>query len=172
MNLLLNSRVNPKTSAYSYILGHFFLTRYQLQHQEQELLSVINAPNTLLGVIMSSLSNMLDHIWIIIGVNECYMLATGFICVTDTLQYIPNKIIFPTTTTEDCLLRSVVDILTILKSPPTTLTFLSYGDAAKNGINQISRLLQHLWGCPYNNFLPGTHPLSNPLRGKRGCQSR
>ena len=68
------------------------------------------------------------------------MPVTGGIHVTDRLQYITNKFPFPKTTTEDDLRQAVVDIIVTLNPAPDTLPFLSYGDAAKNAVNQISRL--------------------------------
>ena len=69
------------------------------------------------------------------------MTVNGYIRITDTLQYIPNRFLFPTTTTEYYLLQSVGYILSLLQYPSTTLPFISYGDSEKNSINQISRLL-------------------------------
>ena len=71
---------------------------------------------------------------------KCYMPVTGGIHVTDRLQYITNKFPFPKTTTEDDLRQAVLDIIVTLNPAPDTLPFLSYGDAAKNAVNQISRL--------------------------------
>ena len=73
---------------------------------------------------------------------KCYMPATGSVRYTDTLQLIPATFKFPKTTTEDYLRQSVGDILALLKNPPNTLPFLSYGDATKNSATKIAQLLQ------------------------------
>ena len=70
------------------------------------------------------------------------MLATVYVRYIDTLQFIPATFKFPETTTEDYLRQSVGDILALLKDPPKTLPFLSYGDATKNSATNIAQLLQ------------------------------
>ena len=58
-----------------------------------------------------------------------YMPDTGSVSYTNTLKFIPATFKFPETTTEDFLRQSVGDIIALLKDPPKTLPFLSYGDA-------------------------------------------
>ena len=48
----------------------------------------------------------------------------------------------PKTTSEDYLQQSIWDTILILKDPPKTLTFVSYGYATKNAINKISHISQ------------------------------
>ena len=61
---------------------------------------------------------------------------------------------FPTTTTEDYLQQAIGDIIAIIKDLPNTLPLLSYSDATKNAINQISHILQRSTSQPRLNFLP------------------
>ena len=63
---------------------------------------------------------------------QCYMPATGILRIIDTLQYIMKAFHLPKTTTEDYLQQAIGDIIEIMKDPPKTIPFLSYGDATKN----------------------------------------
>ena len=85
---------------------------------------------------------------------KCYKPATGSVRYTDTFQFVPATFKFPETTTEDYLRQSVGDILDLLKDPPKTLLFLSYGDATKNSVTQIAQLLQRSVPQPQLPVLP------------------
>ena len=58
------------------------------------------------------------------------------------LNFFSKDIPFPKTTSEDYLLQSASDILTILKSPPTSLPYLQYGDSTKNALVKLSHLIK------------------------------
>ena len=65
------------------------------------------------------------------------MPVTVIVIITATLQYTPKAFAYPKTTTEDYLQQAIEDIIEIMKDPPRKFPFFSYGDAAKNAINQI-----------------------------------
>ena len=85
---------------------------------------------------------------------KCYMPATDIVRITDTLQYIPKAFSFAKTTTEDYLQQVIGDIIETMKDPLKTLPFLSYGDATKNVINQISHILHRSTYQPRLQILP------------------
>ena len=70
------------------------------------------------------------------------MPVTGIVSIIDTLQYIPKSFAYPKITTEDYIQQSVRYIIAILKDPPKTLPFFSYGNATKNAINCIAHILK------------------------------
>ena len=76
------------------------------------------------------------------------MPATVIVRITDTLQYTPKAFAFPKKPTEDDLRQEIGDIIAMMKNPPKTLTFWSYGDATKNAINQIAHILQRITDQP------------------------
>ena len=82
------------------------------------------------------------------------MPTTSIVRITYTLQYIPKAFAFPKTPTEHYLQQAIGDIIAIMKDPPKTLTFLSYGDATKNAINQISHILHRSTPQPHLQILP------------------
>ena len=87
---------------------------------------------------------------------KCYMPATGSVCYTDTLQFIPYTFKFPETTTEDYLRQFVGDILALLQDSPKTLPFLAYCDDTKNAITKIAHLLQQSVTQPQLPIIPVT----------------
>ena len=84
------------------------------------------------------------------------MPATGSVCYTNTLQFIPATFKFPEITSEDYLHQLFGDILALLKDPPKTLPFLAYGDDTKNAITKIAHLLQRIVPQPRLPIIPLT----------------
>jgi hypothetical protein len=72
---------------------------------------------------------------------KCYIPATHCEHDVDTLEFFPNQIPFLAIATKDYLKEAALDILSILRSKPTTLPTLEYGDNTKNALVQIARLL-------------------------------
>ena len=70
-----------------------------------------------------------------------YFPATEAIHATDIFQYILKKFSLPTTTTEDYICQSVVNIIPILQSPSIAQIVLPYRDSAKNAVNQVAHFL-------------------------------
>ena len=70
------------------------------------------------------------------------MPTTVIVRITDTFQYISKAFYFAKTTIEDYLQHAIGDIIAILKDPPKTISFLSYGNETKNAINQIAHIFQ------------------------------
>ena len=85
---------------------------------------------------------------------KCYMPAAVIVRVTDKLLYILKAFSFLKTNTEDCLQQVIIDIIEIIKDPPKTIYFLSYGDSTTNVINQIAHILQRSAVQPRLKILP------------------
>jgi hypothetical protein len=142
LNLLRQSRVNPKLSAYAYLFGNYDFNRCPMAPPGTRVV-VHDKPDQRTswghhGTPAWYIGPSLEHY----RTMKCYMPTTGSIRYTDTLQFIPATFKFPETTTEDYLRQSVGDILALLQDPPKTLPFLSYGDATKNAVTKIAQLLQ------------------------------
>ena len=73
---------------------------------------------------------------------QCYIPATGIVRIINSLKDTPKEFSFPKTSTEDYLIQAIGEIISMIKCPPKTPNFLSYGDATKNVINKISHNLQ------------------------------
>ena len=57
------------------------------------------------------------------------------------MKFLPHDNPFPQVTTADQFTQAWSDILHLLKSPNKELSFLQFGDTAKNAITQLSTLL-------------------------------
>ena len=73
---------------------------------------------------------------------QCYILSTGIVRITDTLQYIPKACTFPNTNTENYLKQEIGDIIEIIKDPLRIPLFLYYDVATKNAIDNTDHILQ------------------------------
>ena len=154
LNLLLNSGVNPALSVYAYLYGRYYFNKYPMLPPGTRII-VHNKPVNLKSWCHHVtpgwyIGPALDHY----RSMQCYMPATGIVRITDTLQYIPNAFALPKTLIEVNLQQSIGYIVSIIKDPPKTLPFLSYGDATKNVINKISRILQRSTARPCLQILP------------------
>ena len=85
---------------------------------------------------------------------QCYIPATAIVRITDTLQYIPKSLALPKQITGYYLQQAIWDIIAIMKKPLNILPFLSYVDAKKNAINQISHILHINTSQPRVQILP------------------
>ena len=82
------------------------------------------------------------------------MPAADIAIITYTLKYISKEFSFPKTITEDYLQQAIGDTISIMRDPQKKLNLLSYGDARKNGINQISHIFQRSTAQTRIKFLP------------------
>ena len=73
---------------------------------------------------------------------KCYISSTRQEVDADTLTFIPHTIPIPETTTEDFIRQAVSDIATLLSNPPKeTAPILKLGDATKNGLLELTSIL-------------------------------
>ena len=142
LNLLRNSRVNPKLSSYAYLFGNFNFNRTPLA-----------PPGTLMGVHLkpdnrASWDPHAKKCWYVGPAMEhyrnfkCYNPLTRAEVITDTVDIFPHNESIPTITDEEYLQQSLLDILAVLKkrtinNPPST----QYGDSLTNAIIFVASLL-------------------------------
>ena len=124
INLLRNARVNLQLSAYACVFGPYYFNKNPMV-PPGKIVSAHDKPTHCTygghcGTPGYYVGQALDNYRMI----KFYMKVTAVIRVTNTLQYIPKRFMFPTTTTGDYLLQAVGDILTLLKYIPTILLFL------------------------------------------------
>jgi hypothetical protein len=142
LNLLRNSRVNPKLSAHAYLFGNFNFNATPLAPLGTKVVVHLK-PNK-----RTSYSYHGEEGWYIGPSLEhyrcfkCYFPLTRSVRDADTIEFFPKTIPFPTTTTEDYLIQSTQDIIQLLKEPPKNLPFLQYGNETKNALIQISEIVQ------------------------------
>jgi hypothetical protein len=140
INLLRNSRVNPKLSSYAYLFGNFDFnttplappgTRVQVQIKtgQRGSWSYHSEDGWYVG-------RSPDHYRCV----SCYIPSTHRVRHADTVQFFPTVIPFPAVTLEDFLRQATSDILAILQNPPSIPT-LQCGDDTKEAVIKIAELL-------------------------------
>ena len=141
LNLLRNSRVNPKLSAWAYLHGNYDFNKWPLAPPGTRVVlhekSDKRASWAYHGVDGWYIGPSMEHYRCV----KIYVPETGKVRDADTVQFFPHSIQFPSTTTEDYLKQASNDILSILKNPPSSLPFLEAGSTTKNAIEKIAKLL-------------------------------
>ena len=141
LNLLWNSRVNPRLSSYAYLFGQFDFNTTPLAPAGTKVL-VHEKPSQQAswayhGVEGWYIGPSLHHYHCL----KCYLLSMGGTQDADTVQFFPKQVPFPKVSTEDYLLQAATYILTVLKNPQPSHPTLTYGDATRNSIDHLARLL-------------------------------
>ena len=171
LNLLRNSRVNPRLSSYAYLFGPFDFNTTPLAPAGTKVL-VHEKPSQRAswayhGVEGWYIGPSLHHYRCL----KCYLPSTGGTRDADTVQFFPKQIPFPQISTEDYLLQAATDILTVLKNPPPSLPSLTFGDATRNAIDHLARLLQRAVKRPKPFNLRDPKPLPSQHPSPRVGQS-
>ena len=163
LNLLRNSKVNPQLSSYAYLFGNFDFNKTPLAPAGTKVL-VHEKPKqrsswAYHGVDGWYIGPAMEHY----RCMKCYIPESFSVRVTDTLQFFPKTVTFPSFSAEDYLQQSATDILTILRSPQSIVPSLQFGDATKNALEHLARLL-HRAQRPLLPKLPLTpfKPLPSP----------
>ena len=141
VNLLRNSRINPKLSVYAIIHGNFNFNT-----------TALAPPGTKVAIHLKSqqrpswgyhaemgfyIGPALEHY----RCFKCYVPATGAVRITNTVKFFPHKEPFPLTTIKDQFLQALHDIIFLLKNKNRDLLFLAFGDATENARETLSTLL-------------------------------
>ena len=142
LNLLRNSRMNPKLSAYAYLFGNFDFNATPLAPPGTKVIIHEKADKPaswgLHGRDGFYIGPSMEHYRCV----KCFIPATNKKVDTDTVEFIPYLTPIPKTSTEDHLNQAVSDILAILQQQQKALPFRSSGDGTLNAIEQIAKLLQ------------------------------
>ena len=156
LNLLRNSRVNPKLSSWAYIFGAFDFNSTPLAPPGTKVVVHIKPhkraswdPHGISGFYTGP---AMHHY----RCYTCYIPKTRSERITDTVSYIPANIPIPAFDAKAHLHQALEDILTIVKNPPKNLPFLQAGDDTTNAIRIVAEILRRSTTQPSNNsdFLP------------------
>ncbi len=142
LNLLRNSRVNPRLSAWAYVFGPFNFNSTPLAPPGTKVVVHIKPhkraswdPHGIEGFYTGP---ALHHY----RCYTCYIPKTRSERITDTVTYIPSKIPIPAFDANAHLQQALDDILHIIKNPPKNMPFLTAGDEINNAIRLVAELLQ------------------------------
>ena len=141
VNLLRNSRINPKLSAYAIIHGNYDFNKTPLAPPGTKVaihLKPQQRPSWGYHAEMGFyIGPALEHY----RCFKCYVPTTGSVRITDTVKFFPHDEPFPQITTKDQFLQALHDILFFLKNKKQDLPFLAFGDPTKNAIETLTTLL-------------------------------
>ncbi|GFH54654.1 hypothetical protein CTEN210_11130 [Chaetoceros tenuissimus] len=148
LNLLRNSRANPKLSSYAYLFGNFDFNKTPMVPCGTKVVAHIKPDKN------ASWGFKGEEGWYIGPATEhyrclkCYFPVTCSVRVVDTVQLFEHNVPIPSTSTEDHLLQSVEDILSLLQKKSPELPFLQFGSNTHNAIESIAKLLQRAASRP------------------------
>ena len=141
MNLLRQSRFNPKLSAYAALSGPFDFNKTPIApagtriviHEKSNKRATWSPHSTDAWYIGPSL-----HHYCCV---DCYLPATHSTRIADTVEFFSDTIPFPSTSMEDHLRNSVSDILSILNQPKTASPLLPINDDTPTALHQIATII-------------------------------
>ena len=159
LNHLRNARANPKLSAHAYLFGAYNFNAHPMAPPGTKVLVHEKSNNrgtwSPHGIPGWYIGPTLEHYRCV----KCYIPRTNNIRISDTVQYFPHSIALPEVTMEDYLKQATTDILSVLKTKPTFVPTLSYGDDTQNAIEQIAKLLSRKAPRPEPITIPPHTPL-------------
>jgi hypothetical protein len=162
LNLLRNSRVNPKLSAYAYLFGNFDFNATPLAPPGTKVLLHLKSDKRASWAFHGEegwyVGPSMEHY----RCFKCFLPATSRTRDADTVTFFPKQFPFPKTTPADYLKQAATDMLAILTKPPTCTPFLKYGNGTQNALVQISHLLGR--AAPQRQPKPLAVPLVAPPR--------
>ena len=143
LNLLRASRVNPKLSAYAFINGEYNYRATPMAPPGTKVLvykhPTIRASWDLNGEPGWYIGPALDHYRCV----QCYIPRTKSIVISDTVEFFPTIIKFPSFKLADFIQQAATDMLSILANPPKLgIPSLQAGDDLNNAILEIAKLLK------------------------------
>ena len=158
LNLLRNSRTNPRLSAYAYIRGQFDFNAKPMALPGTKIIMHDKPKNRASwenhGTDEWYIGPPLDHYRCV----KCFFPITKSVKDGDTVIFYPETIPFPETTLSNHLQQAASDIVNILDKQPniTTVPSLEVGDDTRNEILKIEKILNH------NEEIPETLPIIAP----------
>ena len=142
LNLLRNSRCNPKLSAWSYLFGNSNYNKTPLAPPGIKIL-IHNKTDKRESWGMRSTEGFyvgpaLSHYRCITG----FKMDSRREVVTDTVTFVPNKIPVPSMNINDYLHRALDDVIDILHHPHDNLPSLTAGCTTKQAIQKVAQALR------------------------------
>eukprot|EP00957_Ditylum_brightwellii_P025154 1903466-Ditylum_brightwellii.AAC.1 len=168
LNLLCNSRVNPKLSTYAYVFGNFDFNATPLTPPGTKV--IVHKKSThhdswaYQGVEGWTIGPSLEHYRCV----KCYTSDTVAEVDADTVKLIPHRMPMPSFNDEDAIKQAMSDITHILKQPeknniPTDMK----GDSTVQAFQHITTVLNKntvsVSKGPVLTTVPAAVPVPSPL---------
>ena len=162
LNLLRNSRVNPKLSAHAYLFGNFDFNKTPLAPPGTRVV-IHTKPDKRAswgfhGKDGWYIGPSMNHYRCV----KCYNPHTAREVDVDTVQFFPSTTKIPSVSTEDYLKQAATDIISVLQNPPSSIPSLQFGDPTKNALISIARLLNRAEPDPAPVLSPASAATPTP----------
>ena len=142
LNLLRNSRVNPKLSAWEFLFGVFNYNATPLAPPGTKVLAHSKPKQRqswgFHGEDAWYIGPSLDHYRCV----KCYIPRTGGVIDVDTVEWFPHHIPFPKFTKQEQLVQAAEDIVSILQTPAAVTPAVTFGNEVKNALLKIATILK------------------------------
>ena len=144
LNLMRESRCNPKLSAYNYLHGMYNFATTPLAPAGTKVIIHMKPNNRASwqyhGRTGWYIGPAHDHY----RCFRCFVPSTGKEIVTDSLRFIPQKLIFPKVSINDTLQDSMNKIIRVLQDTNTSLsTYKPYKDDILSSFKKVSTILNN-----------------------------
>ena len=169
LNLLRNSRVNPKLSSHAFLHGNFDFNATPLAPPATKVV-IHNKPKD-----RNSWSFHGRDGWYVSYAPEHYRCVTCLVSdtrhevVSDTVQFFPHQVPMPECSTTDFLKKAALDIVTLLQNRRKYLPGLEDGDKITAAYEHIATILNRSDDKPIPHFQRLHHNLLH-LHQFRGCR--
>ena len=168
LNLLRNARLNPKLSAQAFLNGFFDLNKTPLAPPGTKVI-IHEKPTQRTswgphGVVGWYVGPATEHYRCV----RVYVPSTFRERISDTVEFLPHKTPFPTTSDADTLVQATDDILSILARPTPLLPFLQANTNLRSAIASTAVLLNRAIRRPpslqktIETIQPSQNPVSLP----------
>ena len=143
LNLLRNSRVNPKLSAWEYLFGRYNFNATPIAPPGMKMV-VHQKPTQRAswdphGIIAFYVGPAMKHY----RCFKCFVPSTKSERISDTVTFLPhNDIKVPATTPEEGIRQALKDIFQLLQTPQTNLPFTTMGDETKEAIKKVQDIFE------------------------------
>jgi hypothetical protein len=140
LNMCRPSRINPKLSAYQQVWGNFDFNKTPLAPPGCKVVVHERAMErgawACHGIVGYYIGPAMKHY----RNYESYIPETRGIRTTNTLEFFPDKVDMPTTSTADRLARATENLVDILHQPHPATPLLQQGTVINDAMEQLSKI--------------------------------
>jgi hypothetical protein len=141
LNMCRPSRINPKLSAYQQVLGNFDFNKTALAPPGCKVVVHERAMErgawACHGVVGYYIGPAMNHYY---RNYNSYIPETRGIRTTNTLEFFPEKVEMPTTSSTDRLARAIEDLVEILQQPHPATPSLQQGTIVNDAVQQLTKI--------------------------------
>lgn len=139
LNLLRESIINPKLSAYAQLFGAFDFNQTPLAPSGSKIL-IYKTPLQQItysrhGVEGWYLGPAMEHYWC----NECYVCRTGGVRFAKTVEFFPHQVPVPALTSREAIHSTALELIKAIKNPQHK-TILDIGNEKVRALEKLTNI--------------------------------